>query len=489
MKYLKLILLFGCIGVNAQEGTIKWAEKIKTRGNVELIGGFDGSYFTVNVDNESRLNCRKYNNEMKIVEEKIAPIVSNSDRFSFNSAIFLNKKILFISQEKNRKEDKESLVGSFSDFKLNKVDKSILLDEYGDDDDVVTFGNVYQSIDSTKILVVKKFKSRKKEPSKLAFKLYDNKLNSVLLDKTVEIPIKDKNFVNYTLSVDNLGNIYLLAIIKKEKKEITEGQSDFYHKVIIFDHKTAEPKELDFAFENKTAQSFAVLAGENNTMICAGFLCEVIDGFFSKKNSKSTNEIFTTVIDCKTKNIISKNTIKVEDLYPENGNNRDKIPYYIRDIHGNKDGSFDVIAEQYKYEVHRNSVDYFYCDIAYFNIDKNNNLKSVVKIPKFQKNVKNPSIISTFANNKTYIIYEDLTKNVDATNDKETKRTASNPFTSNTGNSIFLVNIDKSGKFKKEILYDFENGKIRPKILTSRVINPKTIILNADDQIGLLKLK
>ena len=44
------------------------------------------------------------------------------------------------------------------------------------------------------------------------------------------------------------------------------------------------------------------------------------------------------------------------------------------------------------------------------------------------------------------------------------------------------------GKPTKEIIYDYKESKIKPRIMSSREINHGEILLNADDQIGVLKI-
>lgn len=103
-------------------------------------------------------------------------------------------------------------------------------------------------------------------------------------------------------------------------------------------------------------------------------------------------------------------------------------------------------------------------------------------------NAGNPSIISTFKNDKTYIVYEDLTSNIEAATDKKTKRNTKTIFKSDSKNSLFLLTIDNEGKPTKEIIYDYKESKIKPRIMSSREIDNGEILLNADDQIGVLKI-
>ena len=115
-------------------------------------------------------------------------------------------------------------------------------------------------------------------------------------------------------------------------------------------------------------------------------------------------------------------------------------------------------------------------------------MESITKIPKFQLNATNPSIISTYLDGKTYIIYEDLAKNLTADSDRDTKMSSgASLFSSDSKNALFLLTIAEDGKPKKDIIYDYKESKIRPRIQSSLLIDPHTIILNANDQIGTLQ--
>ena len=61
-------------------------------------------------------------------------------------------------------------------------------------------------------------------------------------------------------------------------------------------------------------------------------------------------------------------------------------------------------------------------------------------------------------------------------------------FSSSSKNAQFLLTLESSGKMKKEVIYSYKQSKIRPRILSSMVVSKNEIILNADDQIGVLKI-
>jgi hypothetical protein len=50
------------------------------------------------------------------------------------------------------------------------------------------------------------------------------------------------------------------------------------------------------------------------------------------------------------------------------------------------------------------------------------------------------------------------------------------------------MSIESDGKFKKEIIYDYKESKIKPRVLSSKEVSPGEILLNADDQLGYLMI-
>jgi hypothetical protein len=496
MNYLKLLLLFFTTSICAQNVELKWAEKINTRGYVSVLGGKDGKYFTYHSGKNDELICRSYDKNMKMVNEKEVVFKIDAKKYGYGGAYFVKDKIIHFIEENKRKEDKNFLYATTTDFNLKTSDKLFVLDEA--DEDAINFGRKSISPDSTKIVVFNELVGKKKEPSTLHFKVYDTDLTTKVLDKEAQLPIKAKNFETVSTSVDNYGNVYVLARVDKEKDEKQKDQSKFYYKLIAF-NKDDKPKEFDFDYPNKDIESIGLIPGENNTLVCTGFLKILNSGFFGKgKKTLISDELFTAIIDCKTLTLKSSKNLELEGLYPEKPKNAsDYVPYEVREIFQRKDGGSVIVAEQYKLVVRttysaqggsRTTYYYYFCDIAIINVNNKSEVESVSKMPKYQLNAENPSIAATYFEGKTYIIYEDLEKNLEAENDKDTKRSSKAFLSSGKKNALFLLTVSPSGEMKKEVIYSYKESKIRPRIKASRVISKNEIILNADDQIGLLKI-
>lgn len=494
-KSLLLSFVLLCFISKAQEVELKWAEKIKTKQYVSILGGKQELYFTKHRNNEDAMVCRIYDKNLKLIKEKIVDFNLEEKKYLYKGSYFLGANIIHLIQDHNRKEDKFSLYGITTDFNLNTNKQVLILDEGSDKDD--DFGSTAISPDSTKIVVYHQLKGKKNEPSRLSMKVYDSNLSKKLLDKVVEVPVKGKKFSFHSVTVDNFGNVFILAQILKEKSEReNKKESYYYYKGISYGVNNVI-KEFEFDYPDRDIESIKVIPGENNTLICTGFLKILNSGFFGKGlKAKISDEIFTVIIDCNTLTLKSSNKLELEGLYPEKPKKAsDYVPYEVKNIFYKNDGGYVIVAEQYKLDIFvmttqnggtSTQYKFYYCDIACINVDKNNQVTSVSKMPKYQLNADNPSIIATYYNGKTYIVYEDLEKNAEAENDKETKRSSGK---SRSKNALFLMTVADSGEMQKQVIYSYKDAKIIPRILTSHVMDKNHIMLNADDQLGVLSIK
>lgn len=479
-------------GVYAQDITLKWAEKIPTKAYVSILGGKNGLYYTTYVNKKDELIGRTYDRNLNLKNEKNISFNMEDKKYLYEGAYILNNGILHFINETRRKEDKNFLYSGFSDFNLKTSDKLNVLDEVSDDDKIANFGLRSISPDSTKVLIYHENIGKKREPNVLVYKVYNSGITDVVNDGMVSLPIKSKNYDTEEVRVDNLGNVYVLAKIIKEKSEKEKYHSEYYYKLIVFT-KDKSVKEFDFDYAENDISYIDMIAGKNNTFFCTGFLTNLKGG----KKKLLSDEMFYVALDCNTLKLGESKMLKVEGLYPDEIKNReDFVPYKIRKIYQKSDGGFSIVAEQYKLIVTTHtsqygtstSYTYYYCDIACIQVDNKIAVTSITRVPKYQRNAGNPSVISTFKNNKTYIVYEDLTSNLQAVDDKKTKRSSKSFLSSDSKNSLFLLTVDSKGEPNKEIIYGYRESDLRPRILASREISNGEILLNADNQIGLLKI-
>ncbi|OWP75170.1 hypothetical protein [Flavobacterium oreochromis] len=474
----------------SQEVELRWAEKIPTKSQVSILGGKNGNYYTTYVDRKDKIFARSYDQFLNLKSEKEINFNLSDKRYTYDGAYFLNTGIVHFIEDFERKTDRAFLYTGYSDFNLQTQDKLHVVNEVEDIDKISYFGSRRISPDSTKILVYHEQQNKRKEPNILMYKVYNSTFTNVISEGGASLPIKAKNYNTEDFRVDNNGNVYVIAKITKERSEREKNMSEYYYKLIVFG-KDKQIKEFDFDYPDNDISYIDILPGANNTFFCTGFLNNLKG---SNKKKMISDEMFFAVLDCNSLELKSSKMIKVDGLYPEEFKNReDYIPYKIREIYQKSDGGYSIVAEQYTYYVVQSKYGsytvHIYCDISVIQTDKNSNVLSVSRIPKYQKQAGNPSITCTFKNDRTYVIYEDLIKNLEAENDEQTKRSTTSLFSSKSKNALFLLTIESDGKFKKEILYDYKESKIQPYILGSKQISKGEILLNANDQIGLFKIK
>jgi len=493
MKKFLLFLLASSSVSYAQEINLKWAEKIPTKSDISIIGGKGGFYYTSHLNKKDELIARKYDANMNFVKENNISFNLENKKYSYQGAYFVENDILHFIREEKRKEDKSLLLTGFTDFDLVTKKTINVVDEADDDNKILNFGTRAISPDSTKILVYHERVAKKKEPTILTYKVYNSTITEVVVEGEVSLPIKAKNYYTDDVKVDNLGNVYVMARIIKEKNEKGKGLSEYYYKLVVFD-RNKNVKEFDFDYNDNNISYIDMIPGKNNTFFCTGFLTNLKGG----RKKLISDEMFFATLDCNTLTLSESKMLKVDGLYPDKvKKNEDFVPYKIRAIYEKKDGGYSIVAEQYKLEIVTVSNGrtmsthyiYYYCDVACVQTDNKANVQSLTRIPKYQKNAGNPGIISTFKDDKTYIVYEDLTKNATAEDDKSTKRNTKSIFSSDSRNSLYILTVNSDGQSNKDILYDYKESKIQPYIHGSKNISPGRILLNAKDQLGLLEIK
>lgn len=488
-SFFFIAVLFIAQVTYSQQISLRWAEKIPTRGNISILGGKNGKFYTTHRGKENELIGRIYDKNMNMVEEKNINFNLAEKKYFYQGAYFVDGKIMHFIRDNIRKRGAASIYVGFSDSKLNTSPKILVFDETDENKKTLNFGLRSISPDSTKVLSYHEIKGKKREPNKLVYRVYNSSISKVINKGIVSIPIKSRNYATSLVEVDNFGNVYLLAKINKERKERKKGMSKYYFKLIVF-AKNEKIKEFDFDYPDNNISFFDVIPSKDNKFFCTGFLNNLKGG----KKREMSDEMFFAKLDCKTISLEDSKKIEIDGLYPKRARSKDLMPYKIRDIYQKKDGGLSIVAEQFQLIVvtdrYGNSrYIYYYGDIACIQTDKKTNVLSVTKVPKYQKNAKNPSIISAFKNDNTYIVYEDVESNITATTDKDTKKSTGSIFKSRNKNALFVLTVDKNGKPKKDIIYSYKDSKIKPYILGSMSLKNGKILLSGKDQLGLIEIK
>jgi len=353
---------------------------------------------------------------------------------------------------------------------------------------------------------------KKTEQLQYDFKFYDTKTGNFILDKHYTFDENLKNVSVLTEQVDNNKNIYLSATIEKGRKERVENFSDHYIRLLKIGDNN-ETKELNLDYEGKNINRVHVTL-YNDSIRYFSFMNNVHTPLF-KRRMKLVNDGFSyNTIDTNTFQVNKELVTELGELYPDL-DTEDCIPYYFKHTFHRKNGGFVVVAEQYKkviiphYEKETRVVRsqgelktvyagqstdrifYYYCDIAVIFINKKNRIESVQRIPKYQENADNMSITCSF-NQETetvHVIYEDELKNADRFDDDDIKTNRRGFFEKSHNNALYLASIKPKKMPKKELIVNYKDTEIRPKISNILWVNSNSCVLNGGDLLGVLNFE
>jgi hypothetical protein len=102
-KFLLTLLVLTQIS-NAQDITLKWAEKIPTKGYISILGGKDGLYYTTHTNKEDQLIGRTYDSNLNLKNEKNISFNLEDKKYYYGGAYFLKNSILhFITERQKNK--------------------------------------------------------------------------------------------------------------------------------------------------------------------------------------------------------------------------------------------------------------------------------------------------------------------------------------------------------------------------------------------------
>ena len=165
MKSIKLIVLLSSFSLFSQNVELRWADKINTRGEVSILGGLDGNYYTSHRNSDNQLICRVYDKMLTLKDEKTVSFNLDEKKYYYMNAFFLKKNIVHFILDRQKKEDKYYLYAASTDLNLNTSEQTKIIDEASDDDFINE--SVHISPDSSKIVVYNEHKGKRKEPNTL----------------------------------------------------------------------------------------------------------------------------------------------------------------------------------------------------------------------------------------------------------------------------------------------------------------------------------
>lgn len=382
---------------------------------------------------QQKVYLKTLDNKLNLASEKIVSLGKGKLTESLEFAFSTKQKKSFILSSRTDRKDKVHYLFSrkveYGNFSIPDEGKTIVKTPFEGNS---FFSNaryiLRTSRDSSKFLVYTKLNSKKNDPEKFYFVVFDDEMNLVW-EKKINLPFSDRLFKVQEVRIDNQGNIYLLGKRYRDKlKELVKGRPNYYHS-LFFINKDGISEEFKVVTKEKILTDMNLGLVNNQDVICAGI--------FREEESKKQG-VFYFRVDAKDKGIIAKSYkyldismigSKYEQEKINEQNNQKKkekmeeelFKYYsFRDLVLREDGGSILIGESSYYKEDATKYESrietrYYADfILLVMIDPQGEIEGTKLIQKAQTQLNSTRFISyslRIHQNGLYFLFNDHIKN------------------------------------------------------------------------------
>ncbi|MEO6882472.1 MAG: hypothetical protein ABI199_00455 [Bacteroidia bacterium] len=343
------------------------------------------------------------------------------------------------------------------------------------------------STDSSKILVYRSETYKKNETHQFHCKVLDLNLNEIW-SKELELPYKDKNFSVSDYTLDNNGDVYMLAKIELEKDQHQKGDPNYKYEILYYNHTADALKEYDLSIGQKYITSVAFKLNTTGDLVCAGF--------YSNKNSYSVAGSFYLKIDEKTKNVVNTGfkefdkDILAKFMSVRKVNKGNEInDMKVDEILFHDDGTAYMISEQYwvamitTYDPQTHSSQtttiYHANNIVVVNFAADGSIVWAKCIVKTQESENDFGMYLSYSvqevGKKLFFMFNDNVKNLKIPNSDDYK-TMSNPRKS----VAMLVTMDEKGDEQRNSMFNAKDLEVILRPILSLQVSPSAMIIYGD---------
>jgi len=211
--------------------------------------------------------------------------------------------------------------------------------------------STYTSIDSTKMLVLTTYPTKRKENVRYGLTVLNPDMSTVW-SKDIDFNEADKDFTLTDVEIDRQGNIHMIATLKMtgdEKKE-KDAKSRYYTNIYSYYHETGELKQYEIGFSKYIIRTIDLDVNDKDELIGMGFysdktfqLVDNYKGFFFLKIDPKTREVVESNVSPFSEELI-------EELAGKRKAKKGKFPpYVVRKSIPLDNGGYCVVAEHYVY--------------------------------------------------------------------------------------------------------------------------------------------
>lgn len=378
--------------------TVSWGPTYKLKPGTTIsgvIGEDKTGFYALRTGKRGKdLWIERYDRKMnlKFSEELIIP-KKGKKPLIFEDIYYLKGQLIMLTSTIDKKIGK-SYAFAYPISKQGKVGtKFKKLDEIKMEGRKTGAFDFVLSKDSSKILVYHDNPYEKYNNEKFSYKVYDETL-SLLWEKEIQLPYKDRYFSVEDYILDNEGNVFMRASIypdrSKGEKNTKKNQADKFV-VLGYKYKTDKISQFEVKLAGKWIRSISYDINESTKEVAVG-------GFYADDRKMAIKGIFYLAMDLETGDI--KTTSKKEfdksfmtEMIGEKKAEKGKglANYTFDHFLVKKDGGAYLIAEQYYVttttytdangNTHTRTV-YHYNHIIVVSVNNKGEIDWVRKVPK-----------------------------------------------------------------------------------------------------------
>lgn len=446
---------------------------------------------------QERYEIKRFNKEMKLMEEKKFDLTFNGKKRTFHSCVYMKGNLYVFSRFYDKAKAQNSLYVDRIDLETlsNKGKPTLIAEIPAEKKKNAGYFNTNVSKDSSKLFVFYDFPTPRKKKlelkEKVGIKVFNKDLDVLWEKSDITFDFSSKQFSQQGGMVDNEGNVVIFGKAYegdgRKKRESTKGGKPNYSFVFrSFREKGTEVKDYNFELGERFITDIRLEFDQNNHLACAGFYSDdkrtwTASGiFYFHLNPADMGKYAETeaAFSKKTLALLSKReTTKQGELYS----------FDINKLILRRDGGAVILAEQsfVRWVTSTNSSTnssrsypvYYNMNILVTSINSIGEVEWVQVIPKKQIMAN-----SNMANSYNYIILPEKVAIIFNDNEKNINAVAGSNVSNFKGSKskgiASIVYIDQQGKVERKVLYSFaEHKKYLMPASTEQYNNRQAIIM------------
>ncbi|MDR2010058.1 MAG: hypothetical protein LBQ22_06210 [Bacteroidales bacterium] len=433
--FLTIIVMVICIGfINAQSSVSFGYDKDvvlpKLNDYERLLGADSDGFYALRVDENDDIYLDYFNATTMAREasnQMILPMVSGINA-RYIDMFFIDSKLLLFTEVLNNTTKEKSLYIQQVGKNAHILGEPTVIGKLTNQNISVDF-NIKLTPNKQNVFIWynRPFQTYNEEP--FYFKVYDSNMKEIY-NNTIKLPLNNKAFEIDQIEIGNSGNIYMLARISPDPRQLKRMKTVVYdYKILVFDAATGNVNGYDT--KGKKMQLVDVIFGLDTE--------ENIDiyGFLVRKGKTNYEGIHHQKLNTKTGQFFSGDAKKADYTFsktelPEFRAERlsrimDQLyDYKLLDVVYLANGGSAIIAEHQNYwmdsiivpqtkEVIYNDY-YKFNDVLVAYCSPENNMEWMTRIPKSQYSYNDWGKFSSIAyyavGEKIFLFYNDNAKNL-----------------------------------------------------------------------------